>query len=1035
MLAWIELLTGLFLLRVSFLPFQNYEFMRWLILGGLALWLLFVLLQRNRRMLGTDLFFHFCLILSFHLRVAGTDGHLISWYVLLALTQWLIVLWFAFKYPLETAAPSVFLMICLISPLYLPILSERAGVGFWGIFYWILLPLRAGWILAGNSAGPLRIPWHIALFLFQLMLCGIGSLYLWNNVVFFLISCGCVLAYCLSRTDLPEVQGAITAGYLYLASAFLLFAGSREIFLLKEIGAGLLLVRHHILDHANTLGLFYLVLTCVLLNLAFHSTSRSFRAIVGLLSGFLAVFEFLTYSRNGWMSCGLSATLFLVLWARQQRLWRRSVMVCIFLAGLIFAGGMLFLPSTLKIAISERIGSSAEVQTRKFIYELAVHTIANHPLVGVGWLNHYSHLAQLPAGNPWMNLDDSQNVSVVRDHSAFLDLAEAGGIPLAALFLIIGVIHLGKAWRNPILFAGLFGIILNNLLDTASLWLLIYPHFWLLLGLVAKTKTDKSWAVPYPRAIITILFIAASVCPILEDLYLRSGFQQYLTHQPADAVLSFKKAGYFAPLDAAPLEQMKEVFAGEGNISATRAVLEQLTKRRKSFAPYYAQLGRLALLENKDDVALENLNLARRLDPVGAYRETTYLDLAILAKKQGRQTDFSDNLSLFFLLPQKEESFLLARTVIDSLDSDQLFQTVLEYAGQRITPGPDRVTAITNFSDNLSRLRKGGLSQRALESLLQQREGVAQDTLDYCASVLSAQYQAEGKPDRVREMEAIAGPGTSLLIKAHREMAAGHLSQAYEYLSNSSSFWSYADLAYDWQAYYQAAKQPEQLLHLYRAMQLFPTLDLEPAWQLRAAELYFNAKQFGRAAEEYHRLALFSYPDPAPHWLEARAWQLAGNYAKAKEANDRLQRLIQSTGITAILYRSDIRLPVWQIAILRASVPNLLLGTQWRTGILTPPPVSIIFPPDLRLSRIRGAFALIQGGWLEENDGATFELRSQSGQLLFSRQLDPKHNPPQRYWDPFDWRSSSGPSQVVLVTNPNKDASYDWCVWAIEEAD
>src|SRR5262249_50717052 len=147
------------------------------------------------------------------------------------------------------------------------------------------------------------------------------------------------------------------------------------------------------------------------------------------------------------------------------------------------------------------------------------------PVFGHGWMNLYIHTKYISGESPLQNIREHQELSAVRDHATLLDLADAGGIPLAALFVAVVVVHLRSTKKYPSLHAGLWAVVVNQFFDTSVLWLVLYPHFWILLALVGSGKPGSSITLRpnYFRGIILFLFLFSGIFPLVEDFYLKRG--------------------------------------------------------------------------------------------------------------------------------------------------------------------------------------------------------------------------------------------------------------------------------------------------------------------------------------------------------------------------------------------------------------------------------------------------------------------------------------------------------------------------------
>src|SRR5262249_35200190 len=146
--------------------------------------------------------------------------------------------------------------------------------------------------------------------------------YLGNTLQFFLINCLCVLLYAACRNTDEEISASIFVGYSFYAASFLIYAVTKETLALRYGGVSVLAMRHHILDHANTLGILYVLLSAYLIHFFPKVRSRSSRVSLIIALVLLALFEFLTYSRSGWISYLVFLLLYAYRWARTKTIQR-----------------------------------------------------------------------------------------------------------------------------------------------------------------------------------------------------------------------------------------------------------------------------------------------------------------------------------------------------------------------------------------------------------------------------------------------------------------------------------------------------------------------------------------------------------------------------------------------------------------------------------------------------------------------------------------------------------------------------------------
>jgi hypothetical protein len=117
------------------------------------------------------------------------------------------------------------------------------------------------------------------------------------------------------------------------------------------------------------------------------------------------------------------------------------------------------------------------------------------------------------------------------------------------------------------------------------------------------------------------------------------------------------------------------------------------------------------------------------------------------------------------------------------------------------------------------------------------------------------------------------------------------------------------------------------------------------------------------------------------------------------------------------------------------------VNDELRPGVFLHPSGSIVFPP-LRLSAqpvLSFKIGVVDDVWDKTGDGAEFIVSvrrmNDASTTVFSRYLDPKHNPGDRQW--FDEKVplrqfADMEVRILLATTPGPagDTSYDWAVFA-----
>lgn len=993
-----------------------------LALGMLILWIVsLVLSEQKRALVSTDLLFHFAVLLCFHLRNAFADGHLASWLIFVAITQWVLVLWLHTRKDRHDADASIFLAITLISPFFVPILNERWGTSMSGIAIWAFLPVHAAIATLEDNAR--RLPWQILCLLAACFVSIFTAVYAGSAVQFFLFTFFCVLLYCSARTRQAS-NVPIAAAYVQLALTFSIFFLTREFSLLVSIGPTVLGLRHHLLDYTNTTATTCLLFTAMLLGFAFQSKDRFFQIVCRLLCVPLALLEFLTYSRTGWLSYAVFVALSIAV------VRKKALLVPAMAAVGILAVLLVVLPATRERS-AERF--TYNFGSRFFVQQLAVESIADRPLTGYGWTNWYAHTAYIKNDPQMKEARLKQIFSAVRDHSMALDLLETGGLPLLAAMILVVAFHLRGTHSSPVFFAALVAMVVNGIGDTGPFWIVLYVHFWVLLALLARTKAEHGWKQPAGTIVLAVVFLAGAALPLIEDrLLLESTFHRNI-NRVDEAIDDLQLAHVFVFWDAKPLEELSAAYLAKQDVHSAERALNSAMALRRNFAPYYAELGRIQRVSGQTNEALQSLNRAVRLDPFCAYHQGSYLQLALLFQEKGMQPEFSEAFVKAFLL-QQSGYFYEARAITDALGQDRFLNMAMNFVEQQNVAPQDRYFAVKSCMDNLIAIRKADWANALLTRAIQRKDLFEAWDFDELAIMAASYYLNSGDVEDARRLESQVHPETANFIRLQQQVAQSTGGDLRDTLREALRDRDFTYSAFLWEQYWSRKNDHAELHDLYETMLRLPVPDFDSSPYLKNADQYFADHDYARAAAAYHDLSQVHYTEPAPHWFEARAWQLAGQGIYATNANRRLQSLIDSNLLTENLYRSNIQLPKWQITVTNTWNPNSVGGQEWRTIIMMPPPATITLPPDVKINRIAGDINLVWGAWIENCNGSDFRILDDHGKVQWKYTIDQRSNPGQQNWNPFQWQRVDHSSGLSLQTDPRGDASYDWAVWSIRSA-
>jgi tetratricopeptide (TPR) repeat protein/O-antigen ligase len=997
--------------------------------GFLVLWLLSLLIWRRRSLLSTTVFFHASILIAYSLRAAQAHGAMTDWFFWIGIGQWIIVLVLTVRRPDFTAAPSMFLAICFISPLYLFLLNASQN-SIWGIPFWTVLVVHLAITL---QAEDIRVPGSMMILIALSVLAIPSSVYPWHSVQFLLINAGCVILYSVTSQAYGQDKGPLKAGYLFLTCSILLFVLIRHAAAIQTVGSSLFGMRHYVVEHPNTIAPLLVILASIVFSFTLdRNHSTLFKSFLILLLALLALLEFLTYSRIGWLAFGCFLFLAGVILCFEKRHSQRWLVPGIAAAILLVVVTLSIFPAV-QATLAQRKGDIVAISSRAFSWQMGLKGIASRPFFGSGWMNHYSHTAL--ADSNALQLISVQSVIASHDHSFFLDVAEAGGIAMGIFFCWLTLTHLRLAKRDAALFAGLAGITINNVLDTGSLWLTVYSHFWILLSMIkgSHSSADVS-GFRLRSSYALILLVVGGFLPMITDYYLLRGSFYYRNHESRKAFSALHVARILSPLDALPLETLTQVYLAVDQPDKAESSYHRLLKLRTHYAPYYDQIGTILLAQQKYERARKYLSKAAELDPQVALQGNAYVHLAFLADLQVNESEFREYLSRAFLYLRAGSQDFTARYLLTRIEEADFLTMLFVYARQQAPNLKDRHTALDNAYFNLMNIRAEKTAERLLEKILSEHELLLEEEIDYFAHLLAVHYLKSGEIVKLQGLLNIVSKKAGTLLQARIEILKGNHQRASSFIQQAREFYFYNQIADVIEIFYQKTNQIEKLHDHYRTLQNLPLLVQDATPIERLAFSYVEMKDYKKAAKAFQDVSRYRYDDPVSHWRRARLLYLAGDLEKARQVNRTVQRLIPTTWLTENLYRSEIEAPFLHVFIVRASNQNRYGGATWRAGIFCHPPATIRFPGDRTFTQLEGEVAQVWNAWSEETNGVRFMIADGEGRTLYSKKIDPRANSEERGWSPISWRSRNGPHQIVLQTDALENPQYDWSIWVIVNA-
>ena len=174
----------------------------------------------------------------------------------------------------------------------------------------------------------------------------------------------------------------------------------------------------------------------------------------------------------------------------------------------------------------------------------------------------------------------------------------------------------------------------------------------------------------------------------------------------------------------------------------------------------------------------------------------------------------------------------------------------------------------------------------------------------------------------------------------------------------------------------------------------------------------------------------------------ARAFVFTAAIASAwgcGDSQDEAIRTIQVYDLLKALPRANLQTPTRDYVVARTGI----LGKEQRDVIFMHPPSRAEFPPVQVYadSILTFAIGIQEEAWDKAGDGVEFSVQVRGADSaqnkvfsLFSRYIDPKHNPEDRRWIGvrIPLRRFAGQAiRVVLSTSPGpkKNADFDWAIW------
>ena len=797
-------------------------------------------------------------------------------------------------------------------------------------------------------------------------------------------------------------------------------------------------MRHYLLEHPNTLGPLLLVLSAILLHFSLESDSILYKILTGIELIFSGLLLFLTYSRSSWIAYLIFICSFALLTAYRKFEMRNLVKVGAAVSILFI---LMAAWSPIQSTMKTRLKDYRSLNDRIYDMRIGLKAIAEHPVFGAGWFNYYVHAKFQKTTTTLEDIDARTKRGAVHDHSMFLDVADAGGILLGITFILLHFLPLLNRSATRSLVAGLLGVAANNFFDTSCLWLTVYPHFWVLLGLFGTGNlyhVHCSRKIYYPALAVLLLF--ASIFPAIEDHYLQVGAFFRVLNRAPDARKALQIAHLAAPFDAEPLENLKQMDLDAGDASNALLILKRLTVLKKDFAPYLVEQARIYAYQGDSQRASELLERAKNLDPYTALTEDTYLFMAAQCRSQNRvakvvsalqKSDCIHPMILTFLHPISNHNLLNARAELQLFDEEFFLNQAFDYVNEH-SDGTDRVDAIDMLQSNFLRIGREDLAIAVLQKILQNPQKLVPEDVDYFSELLARILSQSARFEDIRKLPHRTETGAQL-INAWLAVAERRWNVLKENRSELLQYSNYADSAELWRALYQNSNDVQGLRTHVKILQRLPWLFRGQFEQELVARSYYDQSDFNAAAKEYQRAALLDYTHPRAHWFAARALWLGGNVQDAEKENARLLRILPNQTLLRASYKFKIETQSVDRAYLtREAMSNDLGGEAWRTCFFLHPPSKIVIPENIKIRSLSTEVALLPRVWLEDSDGVIFEVTDKKGKTLLSKKIDPSHIRADRGWILFEFLLQNSNGAIAIQTIGGGNQNYDWAVWAFQ---
>ncbi|MCD6327362.1 tetratricopeptide repeat protein [bacterium] len=357
----------------------------------------------------------------------------------------------------------------------------------------------------------------------------------------------------------------------------------------------------------------------------------------------------LSYSKGGWLGFAASILAFLLLGRQHatrkgtpKRRWPTIGIIVIVALLLAF-----IIPGKVGQRAVERFTDPLSLSSRAFFWRLAEHIIAEHPLIGVGMNNYYTHAKIGPTIQAGLEVDIRRSV-LYHPHSTYLDIAEGTGLLglCAYLFLLVtfvgrGVSILRFVAPGPIsalmrgLIAAVIGFAVHGLFDLefcSPEWKCgLFACMGLLVAAEKIWRNETGLELRYSRGAVKRAQILHIGCFII------------LVGILGAIVFSFKCDAFCPQLATTTisrnpdsLEELAEKSIQQNDFETAKSLYEKAIARRRDYPLYHEKLGWLYWLLEDTESADEHFSAAVECDPLGAIGGEHYTGLSLFLFAHGK---------------------------------------------------------------------------------------------------------------------------------------------------------------------------------------------------------------------------------------------------------------------------------------------------------------------------------------------------------------------------------------------------------------